>query len=45
MTALRRHPNKEKLVRPNIEQYAANPASQARNVKAPVGINSTKTHL
>jgi mRNA interferase RelE/StbE len=37
MTALGRHANKAKLIRTKIEQYAANPAAQARNVKALVG--------
>jgi mRNA interferase RelE/StbE len=33
MTARRRHANKAKLIGAKIEQYAANAASQARNVK------------
>jgi hypothetical protein len=33
MTALKRHANRAKLIRAKIEQYAANPAAQARNVK------------
>lgn len=35
--ALKRHANRAKLIRAKIEQYAADPASQARNVKALVG--------
>jgi mRNA interferase RelE/StbE len=37
MAALRRHANKAKLIRAKIERYAADPASQVRNVKALVG--------
>ena len=37
MTALKRHANKAKMIRAKIEQYAANPEAQARNVKALVG--------
>ncbi|MGJ5046832.1 type II toxin-antitoxin system RelE family toxin [Bradyrhizobium oligotrophicum] len=37
MTALKRHANKARLIRAKIEQFAANPEAQARNVKALVG--------
>jgi mRNA interferase RelE/StbE len=43
MTALGRHANKAKRIRAKIEQYAANPAAQARNVKALIG--SEQKHL
>jgi mRNA interferase RelE/StbE len=45
MTALRRHANKAKLIRAKIEQYATNPASQARNVKALVGIEQKRLRV
>jgi DNA-binding XRE family transcriptional regulator/PHD/YefM family antitoxin component YafN of YafNO toxin-antitoxin module len=45
MTALRRHANKAKLIRAKIEQFAANPASQARNVKALVGIEQSRLRV
>ena len=45
MTALRRHANKAKLIRSKIEQYAANPASQARNVKALVGVEQSRLRV
>jgi mRNA interferase RelE/StbE len=45
MTALRSHANKAKLIRAKIEQYAANPASQARNVKALVGIEQSRLRV
>ena len=45
MTALRRHANKAKLIRAKIEQYVTNPASQARNVKALVGIEQKRLRV
>jgi mRNA interferase RelE/StbE len=45
MTALRRHANKAKLIRAKIEQYAADPASQARNVKALVGAEQSRLRV
>jgi len=45
MTALRRHANKAQSIRAKIEQYAANPASQARNVKALVGIEQKRLRV
>jgi mRNA interferase RelE/StbE len=45
MTALRRYANKAKLIRAKIEQYAANPASQARNVKALVGVEQSRLRV
>src|SRR5258708_32462156 len=42
VAGLRRHANKAKLIRTKIEQYATNPASQARNVKALVGIEQKR---
>jgi len=45
MTALRRHANKAKPIRAKIEQYAANPGAQARNVKALVGIEQKRLRV
>jgi DNA-binding XRE family transcriptional regulator/mRNA-degrading endonuclease RelE of RelBE toxin-antitoxin system len=43
--ALRRHANKAKLIRSKIEQYAANPAAQARNVIALVGVKGSRLRV
>ena len=45
VAGLRRHANKAKLIRTKIEQYATNPASQARNVKALVGIEQKRLRV
>ncbi|UYO50354.1 type II toxin-antitoxin system RelE/ParE family toxin [Rhodopseudomonas palustris] len=43
--ALIRHANKAKLIRAKIEQYAADPASQARNVKALTGVDAMRLRI
>jgi mRNA interferase RelE/StbE len=43
--ALSRHGNKAKLIRSKIEQYAADPASQARNVTALVGVEGSRLRV
>ncbi|PYF05059.1 mRNA-degrading endonuclease RelE of RelBE toxin-antitoxin system [Rhodopseudomonas faecalis] len=43
--ALLRHANKAKLIRGKIEQYAADPASQARNVKSLTGRNVSRLRV
>jgi mRNA interferase RelE/StbE len=43
--ALVRHANKAKLIRSKIEQYAENPAAQARNVKALTGVDAFRLRV
>jgi mRNA interferase RelE/StbE len=43
--ALRRHANREKLIRSKITQYAKNPASQANNVKRLTGVDALRLRV
>jgi mRNA interferase RelE/StbE len=38
-------PNKATLIRSKIGQYAENPAAQARNVKAPTGVDAFRLRV
>jgi mRNA interferase RelE/StbE len=44
-TALRRHANRASAIRAKIEQYAAEPASQANNVKALKGVDAKRLRV
>lgn len=43
--ALVRHANRAKLIKAKIAQYAENPAAQARNVKALVGVDAIRLRV
>jgi mRNA interferase RelE/StbE len=43
--ALRIHANRAKLIRSKIAQYAANPASQANNVKRLTGVDALRLRV
>lgn len=44
-TALRRYANRAALIRAKIEQYAADPQTQANNVKALVGVDALRLRV
>ena len=43
--ALRRHANRAAMIRTKIEQYAADPASLAANVKALSGVDAKRLRI